>query len=223
MQQSSSIRASVALVRGLRPLAVAVASTSTSGTVASSAGVDRYRVFRERILDLGTRATFDGRSLPAFEFGKTEWLNDTWLRYVAWELSELEFRYELFALDELLRAVYPRSAELHDISPQERRAQLFACWGGGDFKPDPVKPSPYSLGRKSTAMYNALRSFFDFMSVWPRSHEYLRVPRYGWSFGRLDELARMVWQFYVQTFFDYRRHYPPMPYICPEFPWLVSM
>ena len=186
-----------------------------SSLVRDHSSAEQFSVFREVVIRLGSNVDFDGHRLPPFTWGMSSWLDDRWLACVTWELTEMEFRHELFALDELLRALYPASPELHGIPARERRSQLFACWGGGGFKPDDDKPSAFSSDVKSPSLLAALHAMLEFMSVWPRSAEHLSVPKSGWSLDSIDGLAVSVWGFYAQTYYDYRRQYPPLPFFRP--------
>ncbi|EJD32951.1 hypothetical protein AURDEDRAFT_177961 [Auricularia subglabra TFB-10046 SS5] len=162
-----------------------------------------------------SRMTFDGHPLKSFD---EEWLTDSWRSYIVWELLELDFRNGLYAVDYAIRREHPQ-APLAMIDPGRRRAQLHACWGGGNMKPDESQPSPYSLREPSPALLPALEAMFQFMVVWPRAVDNLVRPAEGWNLGNVDELASMVFGFYAQSYFDYLRCYPPMPHIRPPLPW----
>ncbi|EJD54896.1 hypothetical protein AURDEDRAFT_119243 [Auricularia subglabra TFB-10046 SS5] len=193
-------------VMGLQVLPGHVTNAAESRVLS---GEEDFAVFRSYIDQLGVN--FEGFSLPPFHWKLTKWLDDGLQALVVWELAELEFRHELFALDELLRALYPDALELHGIPAQERRSQLSACFGWGDLKPDLERAGTFSASSGTSDTYKALRALFEFMTVWPRSEDFLRIPSSGWEEDMVDALAEAVWRFYVQTYYDYRCQYPPMP------------
>ncbi|EJD33104.1 hypothetical protein AURDEDRAFT_177814, partial [Auricularia subglabra TFB-10046 SS5] len=133
-------------------------------------------------------------------------------------LLELDFRNGLYAVDYAIRREHPNTP-LAMIDGSRRRAQLHACWGGGNIKPDESRPSPYSLREPSPALLSALEAMFQFMVVWPRAVDNLVRPADGWNLENVDKFASMVFGFYAQSYFDYLHCYAPMPHVRPPLPW----
>ncbi|EJD44723.1 hypothetical protein AURDEDRAFT_166207 [Auricularia subglabra TFB-10046 SS5] len=90
------------------------------------------------------------------------WLTDDLRAYIAWELMEMGFRNGLYTLDFVLRSAHP-DLDLAKINPAQRTAQLHACWGGGDLKPNEASPSPYSLPENTPELLQALTAMQKWM------------------------------------------------------------
>ncbi|EJD33612.1 hypothetical protein AURDEDRAFT_177304 [Auricularia subglabra TFB-10046 SS5] len=155
---------------------------------------------------------------PLKPWADPNWLTDDLRAYIVWELLEMDFRNGLYTLDFILRAAHP-DLDLAKIAPAQRTAQLHACWGGGDMKPNEANPSPYSLPEDTPELLRALTAMFDFMVAWPRAEEHLRRRSTPWDLSQVDMLAKMVFDFYAQTYFDYIRCPAPLPILRPRLPW----
>ncbi|EJD48426.1 hypothetical protein AURDEDRAFT_162388 [Auricularia subglabra TFB-10046 SS5] len=181
-------------------------------------------------LDLLPHPTFDGHELPPWI--RTEdaiWPSVSWRQYILWELGELEFRYELFFVDLVIRQSHPDSPALI-ATADDRYAQCKACWGGSDFIPgvDP-KSNNKLCDNDARERLRALYAFFKFMRPWPRTAQLLQTwETFLSNGGDLDgvgagselfhKLEASIWHCYAQIYFDYRHRLPVVPHVRPEMP-----
>ncbi|EJD39868.1 hypothetical protein AURDEDRAFT_171005 [Auricularia subglabra TFB-10046 SS5] len=183
-------------------------------------------LYTKKILELApSTISVDGHQLAPFS--DPDWLPEKLRIYLVWELYEMQFRNALYMVDfaihkahpDLLSTVADGNADDAAVRSRRREAQLRACWGGGNMKPDDSSPSPFSVAETTAATLEALVALFKFMSCWPRSEQYLKNPDSEWTLDNIDELARMVWPFFSQSHFDYLRVFPPIPRLRPPLPW----
>ncbi|EJD45175.1 hypothetical protein AURDEDRAFT_165717 [Auricularia subglabra TFB-10046 SS5] len=156
-------------------------------------------------------------------------------QYGIWELTELEFRYELFSLDLTIRQSHPTVPAFASMAPYERCMECRSVWGGSDFTPglDTRTDNALCSPDRRTRLEHLYR-FYRFMRVWPRVESTL-APWDAFRDGgdslngvdcdsrAFDDLEERVWFCYSQTFFDYRRRYPPVPHVRPAFPFDVDV
>ncbi|KAF9230549.1 hypothetical protein BU15DRAFT_83492 [Melanogaster broomeanus] len=137
-------------------------------------------------------------------------------KQILWELYELNFRYELYALDRVM------APELWASCFTERRALLHSIFPGdsGLLMWDDTLPKPSSdMGLCSATWIDARPSvdkFRELLSVWCDAPSRLSAP-----LGDLpdNQAAHLTMQsasdFYVQTFFDHFGRPPVVPHVFP--------
>ncbi|KAI5987204.1 hypothetical protein EDD15DRAFT_2199737 [Pisolithus albus] len=132
-----------------------------------------------------------------------------WLiRSILWELYELNFHYELYALDEV---IVP-----HLWTTDEARVAwqglLYSIFPGGYgllMWSEPLPQEPRELGLCASSMEIALlywNSFFELLSVWPEALPGLQHPaELDGSSGNsaFFKQAMSALLFYIQTAFDF--------------------
>lgn len=169
---------------------------------------------------------------PPWSKDTTNWLSPEWRRFIIWVLSELEFRHELLAFDITVRTCHPW---LPAGSDQSRYAAVIRCWGGGGVIPT-AKENALCSADDQTRL-TALIAFRELMRLWPRTSALLptwveteakqaddddtleNLSVDGMPKEVLEKLEQEVWVCYVQSHFDYRHHYPALPFIRPPQPF----
>jgi hypothetical protein len=151
----------------------------------------------------------DGVEFAGLDHGKMIWNNretgtitDAIREEVLWELSELNFRFELLALDSRASTVKANRQEL-----------VAACF-----------PSCGSLLIADLAAANRgladddweKRSFYlhalkRIMMSWPNAPTILQKEKFQWSDKDVDDLEHHVCRFYVDSFYNHFRRAPIIP------------
>ena len=152
----------------------------------------------EKLLEsvLEDTMTMDAAAEKKIEWNGTEWTaesseNAALVKEVLWELSELNFRYELFALDVRLTG-------------KERLTQILAAVGNEQDSFYRVSPANVDTGLVSTDMdsrLKRLRSLHELMSEW----------KVGVEIEPGERLEETVASFYCQCFFDSFGRSPILP------------
>ncbi|KAI6005552.1 hypothetical protein EDD15DRAFT_2358694 [Pisolithus albus] len=140
-----------------------------------------------------------------------------WLiRSILWELYELNFRYELYALDEV---IVPHLWTT-DEARVARQGLLYSIFPGGYgllMWSEPLPQEPRELGLCASSMEITLpywNSFFELLSVWPEAPPGLQHPaELDGSSGNsaFFEQAMSASLFYIQTAFDFLGRQPSLP------------
>ncbi|KAF9231218.1 hypothetical protein BU15DRAFT_82677 [Melanogaster broomeanus] len=140
-------------------------------------------------------------------------------KQILWELYELNFRYELYALDRVM------APELWASCFTECRALLHSIFLGdsGLLMWDDTLPKQSSgLGLWSTAWTDARPSvdkFWELLSVWRDAPSRLSAPLGDLVADPNNQAAHLTMQsagdFYVQTFFDHFGRLPIVPHVFP--------
>ncbi|KAI5988569.1 hypothetical protein EDD15DRAFT_2172284, partial [Pisolithus albus] len=142
-----------------------------------------------------------------------------WLIHsILWELYELNFCYELYALDEVIvphlwttdEARVARQGLLYSIFPGRYGLLMWS---------EPLPQEPRELGLCASSMEIALlywNSFFELLSVWPEALPGLQHPaELDGSSGNsaFFEQAMSASLFYIQTAFDFLGRQPSLPHL----------
>ncbi|EJD34558.1 hypothetical protein AURDEDRAFT_176419 [Auricularia subglabra TFB-10046 SS5] len=171
---------------------------------------------------------FDGHPVtpPQSEFDDS-WLSLEWKRYLIWDISELEFRYEMLSLAMNMRRWYPNKDDLHEIPDIEYFNMVKECWSEGL---EALKPTDtnWLCSSRPEQRIPAVRSFAQLMRTWPRAPEMLRAWDNHWDVNtpvpdmespEYEELERAVWHCYLQSYHDFRGRPAPLPYVRPPRPF----
>jgi len=135
-----------------------------------------------------------------------------------WELYELNFRYELYALDQVLAAHLWTTS---DGVPPTHQALLYSIFPGDSglrMMSEPLPQEPHELGLCAEQAKIALpyvNNFCKLLSAWPGAPSRLR------SLVELDvrdntmayEIFHLACEFYLQTAFDFLGRQPSIPRI----------
>ncbi|KIM50646.1 hypothetical protein SCLCIDRAFT_144968, partial [Scleroderma citrinum Foug A] len=141
-----------------------------------------------------------------------------WLMHsLLWELYELSFRYELYALDRVIvghlwstdEAWLNRQTCLYSIFPGESGLLMWS---------EPLPQEPCNLGMCASSMEIALpylNNFRELLSAWPGAPSRLQSPAQMDGKGNQEcfELFLTASEFYVQTAFDFFGRQPSIPRI----------
>ncbi|KAI6008700.1 hypothetical protein F5J12DRAFT_782163 [Pisolithus orientalis] len=134
-----------------------------------------------------------------------------------WELYELNFYYELHALDQaLVLQLWPDSLDKY-----MRQSLLWSIFPGGcglSSWSAPLPQEPHDLGLTASAMEVALpylNKFCQLLSAWPGAPFRLKSPIEldGSGNQAAYEAFILACEFYIQTAFDYLGHQPSLPCI----------
>jgi hypothetical protein len=123
---------------------------------------------------------------------------------ILWELSELNFRFELFALDSRASTV-----------KGDRQALVAACFAGctsGSLLVTDLATANCGLAdvdwEKRSTYLHALKRV---MMSWPSAPSILQLEKFRWSDKDIDELEEHVCHFYVDSFYNHFRWAPIIP------------
>ncbi|EJD41020.1 hypothetical protein AURDEDRAFT_169998 [Auricularia subglabra TFB-10046 SS5] len=155
------------------------------------------------------------------------WLSLEWKRYLIWDISELEFRYEMLSLAMNMRRWYPNKDDLQEIPDIEYFNMVKECWSEGL---EALKPtdSNWLCSSRPEQRIPAVRTFAQLMKTWPRAPEMLRAWDNHWDVNspvpdidspEYEELECAVWHCYLQSYYDFRGRPAPLPYVCPPRPF----
>ena len=141
-----------------------------------------------------------------------------WLmRSLLWELYELNFRYELLALD---RAVVPNfwATDEAQLTRQNLLYSIFPGESGLLMWSEPLPQEMRDLGLCTSSMEIALpyiNNFRQLLSVWPRAPARLQSPTKLGDRGNNECFGVFLTacEFYVQTAFDLLGRQPSLPRI----------
>ncbi|EJD38798.1 hypothetical protein AURDEDRAFT_172117 [Auricularia subglabra TFB-10046 SS5] len=171
---------------------------------------------------------FDGHPVtpPQSEFDDS-WLSLAWKRYLIWDISELEFRYEMLSLAMNMRRWYPNKDDLHEIPDIEYFNMVKECWSEGL---EALKPTDtnWLCSSRPEQRIPAVRTFAQLMRTWPRAPEMLRAWDNHWDMNspvpdmespEYEDLERAVWHCYLQSYYDFRGRPAPLPYVRPPRPF----
>ena len=140
-------------------------------------------------------------------------------RQILWEAFELGFRYELWALDRVMR---PMDTAADEVKRVNRLAQVFpshTLWvvsqlpseeSGGLFAAVPHRRIPY---------LNALREVLRFWPLCPPAIKEATPLHTGDSVEAIEDLELWMALFYTQTFFDASGRAPIVPH---RYPYRIS-
>lgn len=140
-----------------------------------------------------------------------------WLvRSILWELYELNFRYELYALD---HTIVPECWTTSEV--RTRQTLLHSIFPGGSglgMQSEPLPQEPCELGMCTRSMEVALpyvNNFRELLSAWPGAPSCLRssAKMDGQSNSKCYELFLTACQFYLQTAFDFLGRQPSLPHV----------
>lgn len=171
---------------------------------------------------------FDGHKLtPPKDESDQSWLSLEWKRYVLWDISELEFRYEMLSLAVKMRGWYPEKADLQQMPDLEYFNLVKECWSEGL---DALKPrgENWLCSSDPKRRIPALRAFVEVMRYWPRADEMLGPWEKHWGetavpppldSNAYEELERSAWYCYLQSYYDHRGRAAPLPYVRPPPPF----
>lgn len=192
--------------------------------------------FTDLLDRIGPSMKWDGHDLPVWTSDAVDWPSPDWLRYMVWQVSDMEFRHELFAFDLAVRQAHPDIPAYQD-SLLSRWGTVSKVWGGGGVRPKPDgEGNPLCSPDLSTRL-RALADFRELMRAWPRSADFLPVWReaeerlgHAVTVSVLDEdqvdlpsLERDIWTCYAQVHYDYRHEFPPLPFEQPPLPFALSV
>ena len=132
------------------------------------------------------------------------------MRSLLWELYELNFRHELYALD---RVLVPNLWTASDQASLAHQALFYSIFPGSTWS-EPDLPEESSKAGSTINMNN----FRELLSVWPGAPHRLRFPAELDSRGDTAEwdLFLSAAQFYIQTAFDHFGRQPSLPRLHPS-------
>lgn len=157
----------------------------------------------------------NGHEMPPYMPGEEEtyeWPPTPWKKYVAWFLLEMTFRYEVFAMDDLIRRSHPLRF-VHASQGLQRQQEVCGIWNSTAFVADEENPL---VAERWEDRLEAVQRFHAVMAQWPRVS--VIVPP-AWTKGAFLAFEEKVWLAYAQTYFDYFAHEAPLPSPCPALPW----
>lgn len=219
---SSSARSSGAVGEPLAPTQSTNASSSGPSTTTASSSTSaaaRPTTLRDLYAPAGRR-WINGHELPVYQpperversaGGTNEeyiWPPPIWRTYICWYVAEMTFRYELFALDDLIRRSYP-DLVMGGQSALERQQAICDIWDSNAFVAD--EPNPLVCDTW-TDRVQAVKRFYNIIRVWPRVVAMEADCGTAHSFA---EFERHVWFSYAQTYFDYFAREVLLPSKCP--------
>jgi hypothetical protein len=131
-------------------------------------------------------------------------------RVILWELCELNFRWELRALD---RRLYNKPSN----NPLNRHHMLMECFAYDLYSIASVRPSKARSGLASPSFADRLpylQALWRLMSDWPgdKPSNWFSVPCVPTVTPENERWERVVAQFYAQTFFDHFHRPPILPH-----------
>ena len=134
---------------------------------------------------------------------------------ILWELYELNFHYELYALD---RAIVPEHWTASKAQTwQTLLHSIFSGGSGLGMWSEPLPQELHDLGMCTRSMEVALpyiNIFRELLSAWPGAPSHLRLPAKmdGKGNSKYYKLFSTACQFYVQTAFDFLGRQPSLPH-----------
>jgi hypothetical protein len=138
------------------------------------------------------------------------------MRLILWELYELNFRYELLALDRVM------ARALWEESPHTRHDLLYHIFPGeGGFvmwsSPLPTDDSGM-WARKTGDIFPHVESFCELLSCWEDAPPRLNAPLHASTFDATIYFGVMqpACNFYTQCFFDRFGRPPVVPHRFPS-------
>lgn len=170
------------------------------------------------------QVTWRGVPIPVVK-GAASNLSDTVVREILWELAELEWRYELLALDRIAAASRWREPDA-DIVRTDMVTQVFAPSNSFVYAPDtfPVE-NPWITAATRARRLPALQALRNLVVFWPGCPPVLKTRMFvsvllpppptqdAWDFAELEAIMLV---FYCQTFFDVFGRPPVLPHRLPE-------
>ena len=138
------------------------------------------------------------------------------MRSLLWELYELNFCYELYALD---RVIVPHLWAASDEAQIARQTLLYSIFPGESglvMWSEPLPQDASDLGLCAADMSIALpflNKFRELLAAWPEAPHRLQFPAELDDKGNtaVFELFTLAAQFYVQTAFDFLGRQPSLP------------
>ncbi|KAI6015821.1 hypothetical protein BKA83DRAFT_4060751 [Pisolithus microcarpus] len=142
----------------------------------------------------------------------------SFMRSLLWELYELNFHYELYALD---RALVPDRWTASDEERLTRQGLLYGIFPGASglvMWSESLPCHPRELGLCATDMPTSLpyfRNFCQLLSAWPGAPARLQSPieLKGRDDTEVYKVFSLACHFYVQTAFDFLGRQPSLPRI----------
>ena len=140
------------------------------------------------------------------------------MRSLLWELYELNFRYELYALDRFIVLHLWTTSDEAQTSCQTLIYSIFPGESGLVMWSEPLPQDVCELGFGASDMATALpffNSFRELLSAWPGVPDHLQFPAELDGKGNMAafDLVFLAIQFYVQTAFDFLGQQPSLPQI----------
>lgn len=146
------------------------------------------------------------KGVPRWNGSVVETLSDAQREEILWELSELNFRFELLALDS--RAT--TSTEL------DRQALIAACFPGRNSRS--LLVANLGMANHGLADINAeeralyLHGLKRLMMEWRGDlPAIIKVEKFKWTEEEIDALENAITSFYVKSFYNYFRRPPVVP------------
>ncbi|KZV95359.1 hypothetical protein EXIGLDRAFT_707365 [Exidia glandulosa HHB12029] len=212
-----------------RATSAALSSTTlplpSSPALVASKPQHKFKTLRDYYALSGARS-INGHVLPPYEpFGdltQYEWPPTPWKRYILWFTIELSFRYELYALDSLLRRTYGIAPHMSNLQRQQAICSIWAFDQRVEtlsFVPSESNPL-VSLDWHSRC--TAILRFYQIVRSWPRVTQLpISLPASPPQLINATAFAaveRGVWQAYTQVYFDYFARDAPLPLPRPLLP-----
>jgi hypothetical protein len=155
-------------------------------------------------------------TLVGLEKGEPKWmgsvvetLSDAEREEILWELSELNFRFELLALDS--RATASRNGTNPD-----RQALILACFPGCNSSSllvadlGTANHGLADINSEERALY--LHALKRLMMEWRGEvPSIIKAEKFKWEEKEIDDLESAVTKFYVKSFYNYFRRAPIVP------------
>ncbi|KZV90753.1 hypothetical protein EXIGLDRAFT_770511 [Exidia glandulosa HHB12029] len=144
-------------------------------------------------------------------------------KYILWFTMEVAFRYELYALDAMLRKSH---GVMPHMSNLERQQAICSIWASDDNPASrsfvPNEPNPLTSDRWEDRRVAVVR-FYDIVCTWPRVREApiflpAGVPAAFPNSDVFTKFEQAVWMAYAQTYFDYYARTAPLPRPRPPLP-----
>jgi hypothetical protein len=150
--------------------------------------------------------------LAGLEKGRVKWngkvveiLTDAEREEILWELSELNFRFELLALDSRATAT----------TDKDRQELVSACFPGSTSRSLLVA----DLGTANHGLADGdwekravyLQALKRLMITWPEVPSIIQAEKWQWSDREIEDLEHAVTQFYVWSFYNHFRRAPIIP------------
>lgn len=157
-----------------------------------------------------------------------DWGAGPWRRWLIWSITELEFRSALWTLDKKIRTTHKDLPRDHGESELDRFNEVARCWGTGVLAPH--EEETWLCSSDAEKRLQGVLSLREVMRLWPRTDELLpswvqEEAQHSSLYGKTltDETFRKleeeVWVCYMQTYYDYYRHLPPLPFVQPARPY----
>ena len=149
------------------------------------------------------------KGVPKWKGSVVETLSDAECEEILWELSELNFRFELLALDS-------RATATTNSTMPDRQALISACFPGCNSSSllvadlGTANHGLADINSEERALY--LHALKKLMMEWRGEvPSIIKAEKFKWKEKEMDDLESAITKFYVQSFYNHFRRAPIVP------------